>query len=173
MVLPARVPGENYSTWIIANSVHKPSYISLESALSFHGIIPEGVYMTTSVCTNRTIRLTMANSSFVYSGIKKELFFGYELIETKKYSRKIKMAEASKALIDFFYLHPEYNSSSEMLQLRLNESALRDTIQPEKVWLYLEKYKNSRLEKRIKSVLQIYHASEGNIKNWLSARNDL
>lgn len=31
---------EPYSTWIIANAVHAPSYISLESALSFHGLFP-------------------------------------------------------------------------------------------------------------------------------------
>ncbi|MCJ7715734.1 MAG: hypothetical protein MUO54_04345, partial [Anaerolineales bacterium] len=48
---------ENFSTWIIANLVHEPSYISLESALSYYNVIPEGVYMTTSVTTNRSLRI--------------------------------------------------------------------------------------------------------------------
>ena len=147
---------ENYSSWIIANRVHEPSYLSLESALSFHGIIPEGVYMTTSLTTNRTIRLSMAGSSYSYSSIRNDLFFGYELIETAYHHRKIRMAEPVKALIDFFYLHPEYNTEQEILQLRLNGPALSEVILVEKLRLYLSPYKNLKLEKRISTMLNIY-----------------
>jgi len=147
---------ENYSSWIIANRVHEPSYISLESALSYHGIIPEGVYMTTSLTTNRTIRLSMAGSSYVYSSVKNDLFFAYELIEIAYNNRKIKIAEAAKALIDFFYLHPEYNTEHEILQLRLNGPALSEGIQIERLRLYLARFKNLKLEKRINTMLQIY-----------------
>ena len=147
---------ENYSSWIIANRVHEPSYLSLESALSFHGIIPEGVYMTTSLTTNRTIRLSMAGSSYSYSSIRNDLFFGYELIETAYHHRKIRMAEPVKALIDFFYLHPEYNTEQEILQLRLNGPALSEVILVEKLRLYLSRYQNLKLEKRISTMLNIY-----------------
>ena len=147
---------ENYSSWIIANRVHEPSYLSLESALSFHGIIPEGVYMTTSLTTNRTIRLSMAGSSYSYSSIRNDLFFGYELIETAYHHRKIRMAEPVKALIDFFYLHPEYNTEQEILQLRLNGPALSEVILLEKLRLYLSRYQNLKLEKRISTMLNIY-----------------
>jgi predicted transcriptional regulator of viral defense system len=147
---------ENYSTWIIANAVHEPSYLSLESALSYHGIIPEGVYMTTSLTTNRTIRLSMAGSSYAYSSVKNELFFGYELIETGYHHRKIRMADPVKALIDFFYLHPDYNTEDEILQLRLNRPALREGIPLEKLELYLTRFKNLKLEKRISTMLHIY-----------------
>jgi len=147
---------ENYSSWIIANRVHEPSYISLESALSYHGIIPEGVYMTTSLTTNRTIRLSMAGSSYSYSSIKNDLFFAYELIETAYHHRKIRMAEPVKALIDFFYLHPEYNTEQEILQLRLNGPALSEVILVEKLRLYLSHYQNLKLEKRINTMLHIY-----------------
>ncbi len=147
---------EHYSTWILANAVHEPSYISLESALSYHGIIPEGVYMTSSVTTNRSIRLSMAGGNYVYSSVKNELFFGYELIKTEKYHRNIRMAEPVKALIDFFYLHPEYNSEHEILQLRLNRPALIDSIHLEKLELYLSRFKNLKLEKSLSTMLQIY-----------------
>ena len=33
----------------IAQLIYGPSYVSLESALSYHGWVPEGVFMTTSV----------------------------------------------------------------------------------------------------------------------------
>lgn len=58
---------ESYSTWIIANSVHTPSYISLESALGYYGLIPEGVFMTTSVTTKRPLRIKMAEHDYSYS----------------------------------------------------------------------------------------------------------
>jgi len=148
---------ENYSSWIIANRVHEPSYLSLESALSYHGIIPEGVYMTTSLTTNRTIRLSMAGSSYSYSSIRNDLFFGYELIETAYHHRKIRMAEPAKALIDFFYLHPEYNTEQEILQLRLNGPALSEGIPLEKLRFYLSRYQNLKLEKRISAMLHIYN----------------
>lgn len=147
---------DHYSTWIIANTVHEPSYISMETALSYHGIIPEGVYMCTSATTNRTIRLSMAGSSYAYSSLKNELFFGYGLVETEKYHRKIRMADPEKSLIDFFYLHPEYDTEDEMKQLRLNEPVLKDIIHVEKLWTYLSIYQNMKLEKRISTMLQTY-----------------
>jgi predicted transcriptional regulator of viral defense system len=147
---------EQYSTWIIANRVHEPSYISLESALSYHGFIPEGVYMTSSVTTNRPTRLTMAGSLYAYSGLKNEYYFGYELIETGQDQRKVRMADPAKALIDFFYLHPRYNTVPEILQLRLNENLLSENLREEKLMQYLSRYQNRKLEKRVATVLQIY-----------------
>ena len=39
-----------------ANAIYAPSYVSLESALSIHGFIPEGVFQTTSCTTLKTNR---------------------------------------------------------------------------------------------------------------------
>ena len=145
-----------YSTWMIANTVHEPSYISLESALSYHGLIPEGVYMTTSVSTNRTMRLSMAGSTYTFSNMKKELYFAYELIDTEIYHRKLRIAEPEKALIDFFYLHPEYNTESTLLQLRFNGTLIRDIILKEKLLNHLMVFKNRKLEQRIRTMLKVY-----------------
>jgi predicted transcriptional regulator of viral defense system len=147
---------EHYSTWIIANVVHKPSYIRLESAMSYHGLIPEGVFMTTSISTNRSVHLSMAGSSYSFSSLKKELFFGYELIETEKYHRMLKVAEPEKAILDFFHLHPQYNSENEILQLRFNGPLLRDLVHEEKLMNSLELFQNRKLDKRIATMLKAY-----------------
>src|SRR3989344_3140001 len=42
------------NTFEIAQILYGPSYISLESALSHHGLIPEAVYATTSACMKRS-----------------------------------------------------------------------------------------------------------------------
>lgn len=44
---------EKLNLEIIANQIYGPSYISLDSALQFYGIIPEKVSVVTSVCTKR------------------------------------------------------------------------------------------------------------------------
>ncbi|MEX0987360.1 MAG: hypothetical protein WD052_07785 [Bacteroidales bacterium] len=94
---------EPYSTWIIANLVHAPSYISLETALDHYDVIPEGVFMTTSVSTNRPLRITMTDHFYTYVSVKTTMFKGYQLLETDGYARKIKIAELEKAIMDFFY----------------------------------------------------------------------
>src|SRR3989344_4847720 len=49
-VFPDVLPPDVY----IANKLYSPSYISLEFALSYHGVIPETVYEITSVTTKTT-----------------------------------------------------------------------------------------------------------------------
>ena len=57
---------EPSSYWLIANLVHSPSYISLETALAYYGILPEGVFMTTSVTTNRPLNREIAGHQPCY-----------------------------------------------------------------------------------------------------------
>lgn len=38
----------------ISNTLYEPSYISLESALRYYNLIPEGVFLTTAVSTKKT-----------------------------------------------------------------------------------------------------------------------
>jgi hypothetical protein len=40
--------------FIVAGVLHSPSHISLESALAYHGLIPEAVYQVTSVTARRS-----------------------------------------------------------------------------------------------------------------------
>lgn len=43
-----------YHPYVVAAMLHAPSHISLETALSFHNLIPEAVYQVASVTTSRT-----------------------------------------------------------------------------------------------------------------------
>ena len=49
------IPGDRkgYSLKTLANKIYGPSYISFESALAFHGIIPERVVNITSAVYNK------------------------------------------------------------------------------------------------------------------------
>ena len=55
-----------YSRELLANLVYGPSLVSLDSALSFHGLIPERVEAMTSVTTKRPKAFDTPIGSFIY-----------------------------------------------------------------------------------------------------------
>lgn len=64
-VFPALV-----STGMLANLIYGPSYVSLESALSYHGWIPEAVHNCTSVTSVRPRHFDTPHGRFSYVRIK-------------------------------------------------------------------------------------------------------
>lgn len=131
----------------IANKIYNPSYVSLHTALSFYGMIPEAVIQITSVTSLKTAVYKNEFGEFTYKTIKKELMFGYDL---KKQSdgRTIKIANPEKALLDLFYLYSFYDSVEEMQALRFDDDFLHCELNLERMRMYLEKIKSKALERR-------------------------
>src|SRR3989338_4334322 len=73
----------------IANRIYPPSYVSLETALAYHKLIPESVYAVTSVSTRKTYHLRTPVAELFYRTVKGNLFFGYNLVTYDKKSFKI------------------------------------------------------------------------------------
>lgn len=63
--------------YLLANILYQPSYISLEFALSYYSLIPESVYLITSVTTKPTREFAVGKLFFSYQTIKKQAFVGY------------------------------------------------------------------------------------------------
>jgi len=151
--------------WLIANKIHSPSYVSLETALSWYQIIPEGVFSSTSITTNKPRQYNTVYGSFYYNSIKPKLFFGYKLhqINSKaetnplinQNSYQVKIAEMEKAILDYFYVNTQYNTENDILELRFNASVLQDEIKKPRLYDYLEKFENKNLEKRIFTLFKI------------------
>ena len=133
--------------FFISNKLLEPSYISLESALSYYGFIPEGVFSITAVSSKRKIKFETPLSFFTYNKIKPSMFFGYKLI--KPAENEIKMAEPEKAIIDYLYLNPELKSEDDFYELRINKEMARKLISKTKVNNYLSLLKNKPLKKRV------------------------
>ena len=91
--------------FIIANEIFKPSYISLEMALSYYGLIPESVYGITSVTSKKTYKFASSLGQFSYCRMKPELMFGYKLVNYQNHNFKI--AGIEKAILDYFYINPK------------------------------------------------------------------
>ncbi|MFH0771783.1 MAG: hypothetical protein V1933_04105 [Candidatus Omnitrophota bacterium] len=101
----------------LASLLKRPSYISLEKALEYHGLIPEAVPVFTSLTTKRQGRFVSEAGTFVYRHIKKPLFWGYKSVTVNGQTGFI--ASPEKALLDLFYLNGMKISQKYLKGLRL------------------------------------------------------
>jgi len=93
-----------YSKEILANLIYGPSYISLETALSNYGFIPERVTVTTSICQGRGKSFTTPVGEFEYHHIKESIYsMGVQLKEVFE-GAFCQYATPEKALLDFIYI---------------------------------------------------------------------
>ncbi len=79
-----------------------PAYISLQTALYFHGMISQIPSTVYAVSVARTRFYTSAIADVSIHHIQPEFFFGYE----EKQNGSYKIATPEKALIDLLYLSP-------------------------------------------------------------------
>lgn len=138
-----------------ANRIYRPSYISLHTALTFYGIIPEAVVQITSVSSLKTAFFANAFAEYSYKTIKSELMFGYDMKPLAD-GRMMQIANREKALIDLLYLYPAYNSLQELENLRLDESFLHEDLHKERMQNYTLRFKNTTLEQRVKKLFVTY-----------------
>ena len=93
-----------YSKEILANLIYGPSYISLETALSNYGFIPERVNTTQSISIGRGKSFATPVGDFEYHQIKDSLYpLGVTLKEIFK-GVFCHHATPEKALLDFVYI---------------------------------------------------------------------
>ena len=132
----------------IANKIYKPSYISFETALSYHRLIPESLYMITSAATRRTAAFDTPITRFSYRTIKPTLFFGYSLLPGG-----IKMAFMEKAILDYFYINPAVRTEDDFASLRINREEMLSQVNKERLTDYVQRFNHKRLSKTMKHFL--------------------
>jgi len=106
----------------IAARIRKPSYVSLQSALAYHGAIPESTPAVTSVTTGRPGRFETPLGDFLYRHLAPALFWGYRAVEVGEDRAYVAVPE--KALLDLFYLTPGTLAASFVQELRLAPDAM-------------------------------------------------
>lgn len=138
-----------------ANHIYRPSYISLHTALSFYGMIPETIVQFTSVTSLKTASFNNELGEYHYRSIRRELMFGYKLKPISD-GRVIHLATAEKALLDLLYLYPFYNTARELENLRLDEDFLNNDLDIDLLSNQQSKFTNRELDKRVKLLLKTY-----------------
>jgi len=87
-----------------AQAIYGPSYISMESALSFYGWIPEAVYTVTSATLKRAAEFKTEMGVFSYTPVKfKKFYAGVNRIDEK--NGVFLMASPWRALADYVYAY--------------------------------------------------------------------
>ena len=131
----------------IANRIYLPSYVSLESALSYYHLIPESVYGITSISTRRTYHFKTTIGEFIFRTVKPQIFFGYYLMNYKE--QYLKMASIEKALLDYFYLHPDIETEQDFDSLRINREMFFEQMDEKKLMSFLGRFNQKKLTRRI------------------------
>lgn len=105
---------EPYSTEVLANLIYGPSYISLEYALSWYGMIPERVYTVTSMTNRRNKLFETPVGRFSYKYLNPQKYpASVDLIPLDEH-RHILIANKEKALCDFISLQKGLTKSQDM-----------------------------------------------------------
>lgn len=96
------VSGQRVSTELVANHLYSPSYVSMHSALSWYGLIPERVYLMQSMTLKHSRRFENAFGVFEYIGVSRDYFpIGVQQQEAE--SGAFIIASPEKALCDLVY----------------------------------------------------------------------
>ena len=122
----------------LANKIYAPSYVSLETALSNYGIIPEVAMAVTSVTSKPTRRFKNQHGLFIYRTIQPQAFCGYQI--EKHNGHDVLIAEPEKALVDYLYLNTCRNTKFDAAAQRLDRKKIKK-MNPKKIQTYAALYK--------------------------------
>ncbi|MBN1946990.1 MAG: hypothetical protein JW797_15050 [Bradymonadales bacterium] len=109
--------------FLLANNLVKGSYVSLQSALAHHGLIPEHVPVVTSVTTGRPQSIETPLGRFEFRHVHRQLFTGYTTAEVAP-GQEAFVASPEKALLDLVYLTPQGEHLDFLRELRLQNLQL-------------------------------------------------
>jgi len=135
--------------FLVATALHSPSYVSLQSALAHHGMIPEGVPVTTSVTTGRPMEFDTSLGRYLYRHVRPEVFFAYGRTPVFR-NQEARVAEPEKALLDLVYLTPRGDTMEHLESLRLEN--LED-IQEQRILGIAQRWDKKKIRRAAENVL--------------------
>lgn len=149
----ADTPLNEEALFLIANRLYTPSYVSFESALSYYGLIPEGVYSITSASGKKTSSFRTPIAEFTYRRIKPQFLFGYSL--QKQGGQAYKIAEIEKAVLDYLYLNPNIVQDADFYEWRFNSQEFLSKANILKLNEYAKAFNNKSLLERLDKLLEL------------------
>lgn len=113
----------------LSNLIYGPSYISLEYALSFYGMIPERTETVTAITSKRNKIYNTPVGCFIYRYIRADLYSDGITITSLDDKHNIIIAAREKVIADILYFADKFKTVSELESylfenLRLDENEL-------------------------------------------------
>lgn len=149
----------HFSKFTLANALYAPSFISFESALSFHGLIPEAVHEVTSACfmpKKKSFESPMGAFSFCHSPVR-PFFLGVE----KDKEQGFLIANPVRSLFDLVNFRKRlYRKVSDLdLDFRIDLDDLENIINQYRAREILEladAYKKKNIKKLAELLIRSY-----------------
>ena len=135
---------------VIASTIRAGTYVSLQSALAFHGMVPEYVAETTCVTTGRPLTIDSPFGRIRYRHIKDEAFFGYSRVE--RGPQQAFIATPEKALLDLLYLTPGSDDPDYLVELRLQQV---ENLNLDSMWRLSQRFAAPRVERALKLISRL------------------
>lgn len=123
--------------FVLSNFLLTPSYISLESALSFYGILPQFPYTISATTPLKTRKIVVNEKEYEYAHIEKGYFFGFTKTEN------FVISTPEKALLDTLYF-----MAKGLRKIHLEELDLKN-INKKQLKIFSQKYTFVPLKKLI------------------------
>ncbi|MEX0583861.1 MAG: type IV toxin-antitoxin system AbiEi family antitoxin domain-containing protein [Sneathiella sp.] len=149
-VLSDALRSDSIHPFHLAQALHPGSYISLESALAYHGWIPEAVYTTTSVVLGgRSRQITHETlGQFTFTPLALERLHFLELVDRLKVQQQTMLvAKPIRALMDLVYARKVQWQGIAWLEeyLRIDGESLL-SVTSDDVAVLKNVYKHSRMQ---------------------------
>ncbi len=112
--------------FVVSNRLVRPSYVSLESALHYHELIPDVPFAVTAVTTGRAGVHDTPLGRFVFHHIRTDRLWGSREHRIAPGQRGAWIATPEKALIDLLYLNRASDDPAYLRQLRLQNTERLD-----------------------------------------------
>ena len=132
----------------VANALVRGSYVSLQAALSYYGLIPDVTPVTTSVTTGRPGRRETPLGSYEFRHVKDDWFHSYRHLEVGGGQRAF-VALPEKALLDLVYLEPGGDDPDYLEELRLQAT---DQLDLERLERLADDSGSPKLERAARSI---------------------
>ncbi|MFC1793788.1 hypothetical protein ACFL3Q_09410 [Planctomycetota bacterium] len=151
--LATKYQKKSMNFYTLAQHVYGPSYVSLESALSWHGWIPEAVHTITSASFKKAKEFKTPLGLFSYDRIPQVVFYTEVKRLTDESRNVFLMANPFKALADYVYVRKKEWTGIEPVvsSLRIEpeefEQVTRDTLDG-----LIRNYSNSRVKRFIEGI---------------------
>lgn len=136
----------------VANALKKASYVSLQSALAHHAMIPEYVPVTTSVTTGRPEELVTPIGRFQFRHVRVPLLSGFGEMEIARGQTAL-LASPEKALVDLLYLTPHSDRVEYLRELRLEKPHGLDL---EGLRAVVENSRSAKIERAVERILGLW-----------------
>ena len=104
--------------FLVDNRMLRGSYVSLQSALAYYGLIPEYVPVTLSVTTRRPASWDTMMGSFAYRHLQPSFFTGFKWTGLGG-NQSAYIASPEKAILDLVYLQAGGDAHDYLQELRL------------------------------------------------------